>query len=47
MAKLSDINPLSLEEKLKQLEEIIDNSEKEKIIEFLKSFVPHYKPSPR
>jgi len=45
MAKLSNINPSSLEEKLEQLKKIIEAPEKEKITDFFINFVPHYKPS--
>ena len=42
MAKLSELNPEDLKNKIKQLEDTVNFSEKDKVISLLKSIVPHY-----
>jgi len=42
MAKLSELNPEALKNKIKQLEDTVNFSEKDKVISLLKSIVPHY-----
>ncbi|MBU4274598.1 polysaccharide biosynthesis protein [Patescibacteria group bacterium] len=43
MAKLADINPTDLEEKLKELKSIITDSRREEIIKILQKLIPLYK----
>lgn len=45
MAKLSDIDSTRLERKIEELKKIIHGLQNEKIIGFLKDFLPHYTPS--
>jgi len=42
MAKLSNINPLDLEEKLKKIKETLSISKKDRILRLLKEIVPNY-----
>ena len=47
MAKLSGINPSSLERELEKLKKIMEAPDKDKIMDFFASFVPHFKPPAR